>query len=170
LNAALRAVVLMGLMAGASHAAEPSAVRGVIVTPAVKCLAARSPADKDLPRPKVVSSYPAQGATVRPGRIVIRLTFDVPMACEGTFLDAPPLPSPLPADGRVVKLTPDRRTFRIEGRVAKTRRYALWLNRATERDFKGLSGQPLEPFRLEFVTSDEAEAKTVAEALADDPG
>ena len=149
-------------------AAAQTGVDGLTVSPPVKCLPARSPADPGVPAPRVVSSFPANGATVRPGRLILRITFDLPMACGGTFLDGPPLSSPLPDGNRVVALTPDRKTFRVAGYVRPNARYAVWLNHPPVRDFQGLSGQPLARFDLSFRTSDGPEVKTDAEALAED--
>ena len=159
-------VAVLALPAAAGAAQAPLA--GVTVSPPVICLQAHRPADRNVPPPKVVSTYPAKGAVVRPGRLVVRITFDLPMACDGTFLDAPPLKSPLAWGDRVVKLTRDRKTFRIEGYVEKDSSYGLWLNHAPVRDFVGLSGQPLEPFDLTFTTSSGPAVGTIKEALAQD--
>jgi hypothetical protein len=149
-------------------AQEPVAVAGLTVSPAVKCMPARSPADTSVPQPHVVSSFPAQGAVVRPGKLILRLTFDLPMACGGTFLDAPPISSPLPDGNRVVYLSPDRKTFRVIGYASRNARYGVRLNVAPVHDFQGLSGQPLQPFDLAFRTSNGPPVLTEAEALAQD--
>jgi hypothetical protein len=164
------AVLALPALAAAQPAlpAAPTAVAGVTVSPAVKCLAPRRPADPGVPAPKVVSSFPAPGSMVRPGKLIVRITFDLPMACGGTFLDASPLMAPFAGGDRVVKLTLDRKTFRIEGYVGKNSRYGLWLNHGPVRDFMGLSGQPLEAYGLTFSTSGGPAVTTVAEALAED--
>ncbi len=164
----LVAIALFGLPAAAGVPSDPTALASVTVSPPVKCLQARKPADSSLPRPKVVSTFPAQGAVVRPGKLVVRITFDLPMACGGTFLDAPPLTSPLPDGNRWVVMTPDRRTFRIEGQVDRNGRYGIWMNHDPVRDFLGLSGQSLEPFSLAFSSGSGPPITTVAEALAQD--
>ncbi len=166
MKAVVAAIAVLALPAAAGSAEAP--LTGVTVTPPVICLQPRRPPSPDVPAPKVVSTFPAKGAVVRPGRLVLRITFDLPMACDGTFLDAPQLKSPLSWGDRVVKLTRDRKTFRIEGRVEKNSAYGLRLNHAPTRDFVGLSGQPLEPFDLDFTTSSGPEVVTIKEALAQD--
>src|SRR5258706_10088053 len=54
------------------------AVSELTVTAKIKCLQPDS-SQYRTNRPKVVSSYPAKGAVVRPGLLVVRVTFDQPM-------------------------------------------------------------------------------------------
>jgi len=166
--AGIALLLLPALGSARTATAAPSTVVGVTVSPPFRCLEPRRPADASVPAPKVVSSFPAPGAVVRPGKLVVRITVDLPMACGGTFLDAPPLRAPFAGGDRLVKLSFDRKTFRIEGYADKNRSYGLWLNLAPVRDFVGLSGQPLEPYGLTFSTSSGPAVTTVAEALAED--
>jgi hypothetical protein len=63
--------------------ADATEVSRVRVEAVKTCLQARFPADPNVPSPRMVSSFPAQGQTVRPGLVEIRFTFDLPMACTG---------------------------------------------------------------------------------------
>jgi hypothetical protein len=164
----VRRVLIAALLAAApSLAAEP--VRGVLVAPPNRCLPARDLKDPQSPHPRVVSSYPAPGATVRPGILVVSVTFDLPMTCNGQFAADPPLLDPCPGGDRVMTMSPDRRTIRTTCQVAKNRRYGLWLNRRAPYDFIGLSGWPAEPYELTFITSDGPRVKTLAEAMSLNP-
>jgi hypothetical protein len=144
----------------------------------------RRPSDPSIPAPEVVSSYPAEGAVVRPGYVVIRFTFNVAMSCDGVFLTPPP-PRQLPcaADLRQdVLYSYDRRTLQMTCRVDRNTRYALRLNydpttldaarlsnvAATRVRFMSVAGSPLKPFELAFSTSSGPGNKTEKDALAEE--
>lgn len=143
-------------------------VSELTVTAPIKCLGPdKSPERAD--RPRVVSSYPAKGATVRPGLLVVRLTFNLPMACDGTFTRAPPLHEPCPGSPRQMLLSYDRRTVRTVCIVEAATRYGLQISEdPTGASFMGLSGLPSFPYRLDFSTSAEPAVTTVCAALAED--
>lgn len=167
-----RALLLASLLAASPLtllAAEPASVDGVTVSPPAKCLPPHVRPTPGVPAPRVVSTFPARGAVVRPGLLVVRITVDLPMACGGAYLDAAPLRAPFPSGDRQVRLSSDRRTFRVLGAVAANGSYGFWMNRAPVRDFVGISGRPMEPYNLTFRTSDGAPVTTVTEALAQDP-
>jgi hypothetical protein len=133
-----------------------------------KCLKARRPADPDIPPPKLVSTFPANGAVVRPGLMVLRLTFDLPMACAGLIDDHAPLPNPCPGPLREPVISLDRRTFLTVCQVAKDSHYGLRLNARTELRFTSLAGHVSQPYELVFDTSAEPELATVQDAIAED--
>jgi hypothetical protein len=147
---------------------EVRAKRPVVVRATRKCVEARQPADPDIPPPKLVSTFPASGAVVRPGFLVLRLTFDLPMACAGlldrhaALLD--PCPGPLLEPVRSL----DRRTFLTVCKVAKSSHYGLWLNHGSSLRFTSLAGHPAAPYELVFETSSEPEVATVEDAIAED--
>ncbi len=159
---------VVALIPLAAIAADPASLDGVTVSPPAKCLPPRVRPTPGVPAPRVVSTFPARGAVVRPGLIVVRITVDLPMACGGAYLDAAPLIAPFPSGDRNVRLSGDRKTFRVLGAVAANGSYGFWMNRAPVRDFVGLSGRPMEAFNLTFSTSDGPVVTTVAEALAED--
>jgi len=143
-------------------------VSELTVTGKVKCLAPDKAGER-ADRPKVVSSYPAKGAVVRPGLLVVRVTFNAPMACDGAFAGDPPLKDPCPGSPRDMLLSYDRKTVRTVCLVAPSAQYGLWLSQnPTEGSFIGLSGLPSLPYRLSFTTSAEPVVTTVCEALAAD--
>ena len=73
----------------------PKAIAELTVTAKLKCAEAdRSGGARD--RPRVVSTYPARGAVVRPGLVVMRVTFDQPMACSGRLAGLGPWVNPCP--------------------------------------------------------------------------
>ncbi len=110
------------------------------------------------------------GATVRPGLLVMRVTFDQPMSCGYSFVTAPRLPYPCyPAGKRAMLLSDNRRTFRLLCAVRANERWGLWLNSNQFQHFVGLSGRPSAPYELTFSTSSESMIRTVHEALAADP-
>src|SRR3569833_1366360 len=62
-------------------------------------------------RPKLVSTYPARGATIRPGVVILRLTFDKPMTCDGLLGVDGARANPCPAPLEEPLYSRDRHTF-----------------------------------------------------------
>ena len=149
---------------------KPTALDGVDVSTPKTCLAARNPPDKSVPAPRLVSTYPAKGQVVRPGLLVVRLTFDLPMACQGAlgagFFQLNPC-----TDGRAQTwtLSYDRLNLRVLCQVKPKTSYGLWINRHNLEDFKGLGGHKPDAYQLTFDTSDDAPVATVREAVGQDP-
>ena len=143
-------------------------VSELTVSPAIKCLAPdRMPERAE--RPKVVSSYPAKDTVVRPGLLILRVTFDQPMACYGLFTNYPGLLNPCPGSPQKMLLSLDRRTVRTVCIVAPDTRYGLWLSQEPDgRSFVGLRGLPSMPYRMTFATSAQPAVRTVCDALAAD--
>ena len=143
-------------------------VAELTVTAKIKCLAPDKMGER-AGRPKVVSTFPGKGSIVRPGLLVIRVTFDQPMACEGALTGAPPLQNPCPGMPQQMLLSYDRRTVRTVCVVEPGAQYAVWLSQdPTARSFLGLGGLPSEPYRLNFSTSPEPAVTTVCDALVED--
>ncbi len=171
------AAALWGLGAGVGRS---QGVSSVTVKPRAVCLGPRQPPDRSVPAPRVVSTYPAQGAVVRPGYVVIRFTFNVAMSCDGIFFGMPSMQQPCAGGLRQdVTYSYDRRTIQMVCHVAKSARYGLRLNydpnfdsnrlnnvTATRINFSSLAGAPLGRFELSFSTSAEAPLATQKEALA----
>ncbi len=147
----------------APTSSEPTVLKGLTVMPAAGCIKARKPADPNPPQPKLVSSFPAVGATVKPGIVLVRLTYDLPVACpvllkrDGRFAD--PCPYPVPAS----MVSKDRRTFLAVCVVQPKARYGMWLNATS------LAGQRLEPRDLVFDTSGDETVRVIRDAVAEDP-
>ncbi len=144
-------------------------ISGVTVAPPAKCLGARKPPSPDVPPPKVVSSYPKPGAVVRPGLLVLRVTFDLPMSCDGMLRTASPWRNPCPGADREFLLSFDRKTIRTVCDLEADTQYGVWMNHdMPQHRFVSLAGLPLEPFELTFATSSDKAIADVSEALAQD--
>ena len=115
-------------------------------------------------RPRVVATFPARGAVVRPGLVVVRVTFDQPMSCDASFDGTSDLPNPCPGRWREATLSQDRRSFRTVCEVRSGARYRLTL-----RSFRNTHGLAI-PLDVIVSTSGAASVATVREALAEDIG
>jgi len=143
-------------------------VSELTVTGRVKCLEPDS-FNARAERPKVVSTFPEKGAAVRPGLLVVRVTFNMPMACDGAFTGDAPLREPCPGSPREMLLSYDRKTVRTVCVVEPDAHYGLRLSQdPTNHSFIGLSGLPSLPYRLEFSTTSAPAITTVCDALAED--
>jgi hypothetical protein len=145
-------------------------VSELIVTAPLKCLEPDRTGGSVARAPQVVSTFPQPGSTVRPGLVVLRVTFDLPMGCYGAFTDDPPLPNPCPWTVQRMQLSLDRRTVRTVCVVAPNARYAVWMNRQVSGAdaFISLAGTRLRPYRVEFATSAGQSVTTVCDALTED--
>jgi hypothetical protein len=128
---------------------------------------------------KVVSSFPAKGAVVRPGVLVLRVTFDRPMACAGVFSDDPPFHNPCPGRIQHMLLSYDRLTVRTACVVEPNGAYGAWISKdvafgafvggdSEHTDFISLTGSPSNQYELRFTTSAAPPVTTVCEALSED--
>jgi len=115
-------------------------------------------------RPKVVATFPASGAVVRPGVVVVRVTFDQPMACDASFDGVSDLPNPCPGRWREVTLSRDQRSFRTVCEVKANMRYRMTLH-----SFRNSHGLAV-PAEVTFSTSGAAPIATIRQALAEDVG
>jgi hypothetical protein len=113
----------------------------------------------DGPPPRVVRVMPAPGSTVRPGSMVLSVTFDQPMACKANTA-ASPFPIPCPGDGKAVLMSPDRRTLTTVCVVEAGASYSMPL-----ADFIGAGGARSERYDLAFTTSTAAPVTDARQAL-----
>ncbi|HEX2817696.1 MAG TPA: hypothetical protein VHN39_14975 [Phenylobacterium sp.] len=152
--------------------AEATTVDELSVQPTAKCLEPLK--DPRAPPPRIVSTFPARGAVVRPGVLVVRVTFDQPMSCKGFFAPAIEMRTPCPEETQYWVLSFDRRTIRTTCRTEVNSHYGLRLSdRSLSGDskttFVSLAGQRAPPYVLTFDTSAEAPITTAGESLAEDP-
>ena len=173
----MTALALLIALAAAPTASPPTVVSGLevtapklveelIVQPHAKCLdAVPDPG----PLPRVVSTFPAAGSTVRPGVLVVRVTFDRPMTCSGFLRDLPRLKSPCPSSQQTMVLTFDRKTVRTVCIAEPSTAYHLAVGGGL-KDFVSLQGRPAQEVDLSFSTSDGPAVVSVPEALAEDSG
>lgn len=148
---------------GTSHAsaaqaqpeAEPKAtVSGVTVT-----------ANRVIPR--VDSTFPAKGAKVAPGLLVLRVTFTERMREDGWSY----VPSPkgvYPDCAQTPRLLDDRKTFVLICRTLPSKTYAVWFNQPPLVDFSSAGGRSAIPFELTFTTADDEPVRTLADAMKAD--
>jgi hypothetical protein len=99
------------------------------------------------PAPKVARVMPAPGSVVRPGVMVLRVTFDRPMACKAN-LAVSPFPIPCPGGSGAVLISLDRRTLTTVCQVEAGASYSMPLV-----DFIGDGGAKSERYELAFTTS-----------------
>ena len=179
--AAAVGAALVGQGAGIARAAEDSTVvqglnvtaqrvypvQGLVIT-AHRCAKAHKPADAGAPTPKLVSTFPPRGSVVRPGLLILRLTFDAPMTCDGLLDSHEGLLDPCPAPLNDPVISTDRRTFLAVCRLKKSSHYGMWLNRSLWRPFTSVAGRQVEPAEIVFDTSDGPDVTDVKEALAQD--
>ena len=111
------------------------------------------------PAPKVVRVMPAPGSVVRPGPMVLSVTFDQPMACKANQT-ASPFPIPCPGDGKAVLISPDQRTLTTVCMVEAGSAYSMPLV-----DFVGGGGTRSERYDLAFTTSSGPPVKDARQAL-----
>ncbi len=146
----------------------PTKLSGVEVKAPSTCLPPRSPADEGVPAPKLVSSYPRDGQAVQPGFIVLRLTFNLPMACRGS------LPGNLLADCfadgiQIWHESVDRKSLLIECNLKAGAHYDLGINRRIPEHFQGLSGNEPENGGFSFDTTHELPIGTAQDMIRRDP-
>jgi len=144
-------------------------VSELVVTAPVKCPRTSGVLNLDLPaKPVVVSTYPAQGQKVRPGLVVVRVTFDRPVACAGGFSNDPPLVNPCPDRVQHMVLSFDRRTVRTVCLLDRDKAYGLRLNKEPGNGFRTVDGAVGEEFDLRFSTTLEDPTTDVCEAVRQD--
>jgi len=142
-------------------------VSELVVTAAAKCPTEESSA-RSRGGPKVVSTFPAQGQAIRPGLVVVRVTFDQPVVCAGGLSDDPPLANPCPEAVQHMVLAFDHRTVRTVCLVDPGKLYSVRLNWNPANSFKNLDGVLGEPHQLRFSTSMDPPVTDVCEALRED--
>ena len=154
-------------------------VEELTVTAPKKCLKPQHDESWPARGPKIVSSFPARGAVVRPGVLVVRVTFDRPMACAGVFSDDPPFHNPCPGFIQHMLLSYDRLTVRTACVVEPNVTYGAWISKdvaygawvsnfSQDTEFVSLTGSPSKEYEFRFSTSAEPAVTTVCEALSED--
>lgn len=102
------------------------------------------------PPPKVAASFPAQGAVVPGGVLIIKLVFDQAMTADGwSYGHAEG--GDFPACLAQPRLLADRKTFVLLCTVGEAKAYAIAVN--AEPAFVGAGGRRATPTVLRFSTS-----------------
>ncbi len=118
--------------------------------------------------PEVQSTFPASGARVAPGLLVLRVTYDTRMRPEG-WSYAQDAGAEYPDCAKAPRLLDDRRSFVLICRTLPGKRYAVWFNRPPMNDFTSFGRRPAPPFELKFATTDDEPVRTLTEAMKADP-
>jgi hypothetical protein len=138
-------------------AAEPSnTVSGVTVT-----------ISREIP--KVVSVYPAQGASVAPGIVIIRISYDTRMQGQ-SWSYVTSRDGEYPECAAAPRLLDDHKSFALICRTLPSKTYALWFNHGEYQNFTSYSHRPAAAYELKFKTSDADPIRTLEEAIKADPG
>lgn len=103
---------------------------------------------KDAAAPKVVRIMPAPGSVVRPGPMVLSVTFDQPMACKANTASGSPFPVPCPGDKAAVVVAPDQRTLTTVCEVEAGASYSMPID-----GFVSAKGAKSGRYELVFTTS-----------------
>ncbi len=152
--------------------AEATMVEELTVQPSATCLQPRL--DPEALPPRIVSTFPARGAVVRPGVLLLRVTFDQPMSCKGFFAAAAEVKNPCPDDRQYWVLSYDRRTIRTACHTEAGGHYGVQvsdnsLQIDSKTTFISLSGKRPTPYVLTFDTSLEPPVIDARESMAEDP-
>jgi DNA-binding CsgD family transcriptional regulator len=103
-------------------------------------------------RPRVVSTFPAPGAVVKPGRIDLRVTFDRPMRQQSfSFVQKSPDTYPDCGSNRPAQ-SADGRTFTLACRIEPGRQYEIWFNSEPYMNFADEKDVAAIPHGLRFRT------------------
>lgn len=151
---------------------ETTTVDELSVMPSASCLQPRN--EPQAQPPRVVSSFPANGAVVRPGVLVLRVTFDQPMSCKGFFAAGAQARSPCPLDTQYWVLSYDRRTIRTVCHTELNTHYGLRLSDrsvdgTSKATFVSLAGKRLPPYVINFDTSSDRPVSTPSDSINEDP-
>jgi hypothetical protein len=169
--ASLALAASVGLLAGAASAAPATSVTA-------KPKSAAHPLDESVPSvtvtatpetPHVQSTFPAQGARVPPGLVVLRVTYDVHMRPDGWAYAEAGAPAAYPDCAKAPRLLDDKRSFVLICRTLPGKAYAVWFNRPPLVDFASMSRRPATPYELKFATTEDEPVRTLADAMKADP-
>jgi hypothetical protein len=153
---------------------RPPTVEELAVIARAECLPAKP--EKGSTSPRIVSTYPRQDQEIRPGLVILRVTFDKPMACSGFFAVLPSREKN-PCSGahqdfsrQNFLMSYDRKTIRVPCVVEAGKSYTLGLNEMNVSPvFNSLQQRLLAPYRMNFRASSAAPIQTIPDALSADP-
>ena len=129
----------------------PTAVTGVVVVPPSK------------DPPAVSGTYPAAGAAISPGTLVLKVTFNQRMDPNGWRFDRGA--DSYPACLARPRLLPDEKTFVLLCSVGGQGKFSILFNAPGAGGFANLAGQRASAFELQFSTSDGASVGTLQDAI-----
>ena len=145
----------------------PDSLSELVVNGRRRCILEAPPGERRA-EPRAVSTYPAQGATVPPGRLYVRITYNQRMSpCGFLLADAGFNPQPEFLDEPAL-LTRDYKTFYFVVTTEPGKSYGIRFNTFLAHNFRSLYGVNAPAHSLTFKTSDGAPATTMASAMAGD--
>jgi hypothetical protein len=107
---------------------------------------------------------------VRPGLLVVRITFDRRMTCSGFLAALTKFTNPCPADQQTFIQTFDHKTVRTLCLTQPGQTSAVLVGGACSRPFVSLDDQQAQPLAVHFRTTDGPPVTSIREALAEDTG
>lgn len=130
---------------------EPTAVSPVTIMPAT-------------PQPKILATYPAQGQTIAPGVLIVKVAFDQKMN-PAVWNYGPAESGERPECVRTPRLLNDEKTFVLLCRVLSGRTYSIGLNAEPAGGFANLGDNPAAPLVLTFNVVKQEPVTSMAAAL-----
>jgi hypothetical protein len=113
--------------------------------------------------PAVVSTYPAAGAVVSPGALVLKVTFDQKMRPEDWRFDR--ANQRYPSCLERPRLLPDEKTFVLLCTVGGDGQFEVQLNGPGDGGFANLARQRAKPLLMAFSTQAGASLSTIKDAM-----
>lgn len=114
--------------------------------------------------PRLTASYPAAGAAVAPGLLVLTLTFDQKMSPTG--FDVGPGPGgEAPECLKVPRLLDNGKTFALLCRTLPGKHYAVALNGGHKGGFGNIGGAAAEPASVAFSTTSDEPVRFLEDAM-----
>jgi hypothetical protein len=130
---------------------EPNAVSPVLIMPPT-------------PPPKLISTYPAEGETVAPGVLILKVSFDQQMTPSAW--NYAPAPGAEPMDCvKTPRLLGDQRTFVLLCRVLADKTYGVTFNAQRPGGFANLGENPALTAALTFKVDSDTPITTVRRAM-----
>ena len=124
-------------------------MRGLLIAAAALALASAAHAQEI---PKVLVTFPENGSTVPPSVAELKVTFDHQMAESWSFVTGGEKMMP-EVIGNPYR-SGDHITITLPIRLQPNHTYVVWLNSERYKNFKDEDGNPAEPYRLTFSTTD----------------
>lgn len=144
-------ITLLALVAFDARAQEANQVSPVLILPPTN-------------PPKMVSTYPAEGQTVAPGVLILKVAFDQQMSPAAW--NYAPAPGVEPMDCvKTPRLLGDQKTFVLLCRVLGDRAYGVTLNAQRAGGFANLGDNPAETAALTFKVGADAPVTTLRRAM-----
>jgi hypothetical protein len=119
--------------------------------------------------PKAVGTYPAQGASIAPGILIIRISYDTRMQGQ-SWSYVTSRDGEYPECAASPRLLDDHKSFALICRTLPNKTYALWFNHGDYQNFTSMSHRPAAAYELKFTTSDADPVWTLEDAIKADPG